>query len=628
MKKRLIICQLTILAMVAMSLHVSQAQTFTIPDRGGDKSPIPTPTPMRISSYENDPFVAESLVRRMDAERFSVDEDGRLILRSNLVGLSEESKIYRKDQQTGECKPFAWNPWPQEPTANQQGDFRFPDEERFPLHRVERDADGKIILKDGLQVWTQNDRRLGSTTTFEAAHAVKDASEFWAGRDILWGQNGLLDILPHAFIEFNGFYSPTTRTLHFGVAPYRLPGQTDIKIFETATSWELVAHESGHAAHDTLKPNRDRADQSFGAWAESFGDQTAMWASLRNRDRVSRLLAETGGDLNQSNSLTRLIEAFAALTGKGTGVRDAFHDLKVSDTTEEIHDRSQVFTGAAYKLCLTVYSRLRNEQGCEEQEALSEAGEIMGSFLTRANDYTPENRVTLEDVAKAYLKVDKEFYGGRYHDMLVNEFIRREIFDRDSLNEWMAHEAATPYLRLSRLPRRKTDSYVDELLQANLDRLGVGPDFGLKLQSVTQDDQYGQTVVRVQLTLGRGDGATPLNNHGILVFRRNGTLADYHAPLTPNAPLQAQDLMVQAEQIRPLIVQAKQLRLDQLDAPLSIVRRPDGRLTIETRVMRGEGLNAYLEVFTLDNPRGERREILISPLPPDKRIPIPDDLMN
>src|SRR5262245_6717622 len=189
MKKRLIICQLTILAMVAMSLHVSQAQTFTIPDRGGDKSPIPTPTPMRISSYENDPFVSESLVRRMDAERFSVDEDGRLILRSNLVSLSEESKIYRKDQQTGEFKPFAWNPWPQEPTANQQGDFRFPDEERFPLHTAERDADGKIILRDGLQVWTPRVHlRLGATTTYEASHAAKDAAESWAGRHILWGE--------------------------------------------------------------------------------------------------------------------------------------------------------------------------------------------------------------------------------------------------------------------------------------------------------------------------------------------------------------------------------------------------------------------------------------------------------
>src|SRR5215475_10046949 len=202
MKKRLILCQLTILAMAVMSLHVSQAQTFTLPDRGDDKHPVPAPTPMRISSYENDPFVAESLVRLMDAARFSMDEDGRPVLLSNLVSLGEESKIYRQDPQTKVFKPFAWNPWPVYPMANQQGDFRFPDEERFPLHTTERDADGKIILRDGLQVWTPRVHlRLGATTTYEAAHAAKDAAESWAGRHLLWGENGQLFIEPHAFIE-------------------------------------------------------------------------------------------------------------------------------------------------------------------------------------------------------------------------------------------------------------------------------------------------------------------------------------------------------------------------------------------------------------------------------------------
>jgi hypothetical protein len=39
-------------------------------------------------------------------------------------------------------------------------------------------------------------------------------------------------------------------------------------------------------------------------------------------------------------------------------------------------------------------------------------------------------------------------------------------------------------------------------------------------------------------------------------------------------------------------------------------------------------LAAYLEVFTLENPRGERREILISPVPPNKRVRIPESLLR
>jgi len=621
MLKHLLLGKLMILAIVLMSLPVSLAQTYTPIDRDGDRRP----RPMQISSYDDDPFAGESIVELMDPARFGQSEDGHTVLSGNLVSVFDESKIYRQDPNTGQYKPFAWNPWPAWPTANEQGDFRFPDEERFPLHRVERDLDGKVLLKDGLQVWTPNDRRLGSTTAFEAAHATKDAAESWAGRDIVWGQDGLLEIEPHAFIDFNAFYSPITRSLHFAVVPYRLSGQTEVKIFETATSWELVAHEAGHALHHTLKPNMDGTDQGFNTWGESFGDQTGMWTSLRDWDRALGLLTETNGDLNQSNSLTRLVEAFAALIGKGTGIRDAFNDLKVSDTTEEIHDRSQVLTGAAYKLFLTVYSRMKNEQGIEEQEALRKAGEIMGIFLTRANDYMPENQATLEDVAKAYLKVDKEFFGGRYHVVLVEEFTRRELFDAGSVTEWLAHEAALPDLRI---PRRWPEGKMEEMVRTNLDRLGIGPDFGLKLQSLTREHRLGQAIVRVQLTQGRGEGATPLDNHGILVFHWDGTLADYHAPLPPgDHAWLTSDVFSQAQEMR-MVGQAKRLSLDQRGAPLSIVRRPDGRLTVEARVVRGTGLNAYLEVFRPENPRGERREILIPPLPPDKRIPIAEDLFK
>jgi hypothetical protein len=335
------------------------------------------------------------------------------------------------------------------------------------------------------------------------------------------------------------------------------------------------------------------------------------------------------------NSLSSLVEAFAKLIGKGTGVREAFNDRKISDTTEEVHDRSEVLTGAAYKIFLAIYDGLKPELGAEE--ALRQAGQIMGFFLTRVADYTPENQLTLEDVAKAYLKVDKEFFDYRYHNLLVDEFRRREIFDADSEREWLAHEAATPKLWLH--PQWQEDK-VEQIVLGNLDKLGVGPDFGLKVQSVNRIEPFGhvkergpsrrpmQTIVRVQLTYGRGEGAQTLHNHGILVFNASGMLAEYHAPLTPDyfAP-QLMDVFAQAQALS-LLGHAAQLRLDQRGAPLSIVRKADGQLTVESRVMRGEGLNTYMEVFTLDNPRGERREIVVPPLPPDKRILISDDLLK
>jgi hypothetical protein len=597
MSKRLIVAKLMILVLGLMSLPVSFAQIST------------QSASIKISAYIDDPFVAESEVGRMEASRFNQDENGHPLLTGKRVSLTEEDFIYRQNATTNLYEKFALNPWPFD-EANKKGNFKFADEARFPLFKLERDADGKVILQDGLQVWTPIDIHLGRTNAFAACNAARDAAEVWAGRDIAWGVDNVLDIECHAFIDFNAFYSPVTRSLFFGVIPYRLRGETEVKMFETATSWETVAHESGHALHDVLKPNVDQSDPGYGVWTESFGDQTEMWASLRDPRRVRAVLAETAGNLYTSNSLTRFVEAFAALVGVGTGIRDAFHDLKISDTSDEVHDRSQVLTGAAYKVFTLIHDDLKSNSEPDDTAALTKAGDIMGIFLTRSTDYTPENAMTLEDVGKAYLKVDKEFYGGRHQAMFADEFTRREIFSADSVEQWMAHEAAVPDLRL---PKNASDKKVDKLVQANLDQLGIGPDFGLKLQSVIRDERFGQTIVRVQLTDGRGDDAPLFDNVGILTFRADRTLADYYSPLPEDA---ASSVRTRANaQTLLLVNQAKRFGLDHRGGRLAIVRRPGGRLAVEARVMRSQGIYAWVEAFTMEHPEGERREIIIPTVP-------------
>lgn len=421
----------------------------------------------------------------------------------------------------------------------------------------------------------------------------------------------------HTFVDFNAFYSPSTKSLYFAVIPYRLAGHTEVNMFETSTSWDMVGHESGHAVHHPLKPNIDQSGVGFNTWGESFGDQTAIWASLLNPQRVAGLLAETQGDFNQSNSLSRLAEAYAALVGQGTCLRDAFNSKKVSDTTDEVHDRSQVLTGAAYKLFLAVYGE--SMRSLRDEDAVREAGRIMGVFLTHATDYTPENEMSLSDVVKAYLKVDKELFAGRYHDVLVSEFSQRELLGDQALADWQAHEDALPRLWL---PSWSTDHDVATFVEQQQDSLGIGQDFGLRLQSVTRlsGAAQGRMIVRVQLTQGRGADATPLNNHGILAFRANGDLADYHAPIPRDQGGGTGPDVSVAVQAFAAIGWARQARLHLKGVPLSLVRKADGTLSAEAHVLRGQGLNAYVEVFTTENPNGERHELLHSPLSPQQRL--------
>jgi len=556
---------------------------------------------MPISSYDDDPFVHDAFVECLSDSGFAHGQDGRPLLSNTRVRIQDEAVIYRGTRVFGDpgevqdviFLPFANNPWPPG-TSNADGSFRFPDEPRFPRHEIERGPDGRPLLQNGLQVWKPRDLHLGMTTAFEAANKAKDAAESWSGRHLSWGFDEILEINAHAFIDFNAFYSPSARMIFFGVVPYRLPNTTEIKMFETATSWEIAAHEAGHGIHHTLKPNADLADVGFRTWGESFADQIAIWTGLRDPGRARALLEGTHGDLSTSNALSRMAEVFGALTVTDEPLRDAVNDATVATTSPELHDRSEVLTGALYRLFVSLYDDLQR-RGAER--ALDEAGAIMGTFLTRATDYTPENTVTLEDVGKAYLKLDKELLRGRLRPQLVDEFIRREIFNAASLTQWLAHEAEIPDLRL---PPERSAREVDQFVRRNLGLLGIGPGFGLIVQSVIRDDRQ-QTIVRVQLTQGRGAGAVLLNNHGILVFRANGTLADYHSPLPP-------DLAAHAD-AAALLDQARRVGLH-AHGPLSVVRKRDGRPTVEARVVRGDGMAVWVEAFTLDNPRGERREVV------------------
>lgn len=596
MRRSVILSTVLMFTTVLVSFPVSRAQTSA-----GDRS-------IRISSYQDDPFVDESSMERIEASGLELGDNGRPMLSNAQLKIVDEPVVYLANSTTGEYEPFATNPWPQ-PMANEKGSFKFPLEERFPLHLIERGGDGKPILNnDGLQIWKDREIHLGMTTIFDAATAAKEAAEEWAGRNIAWGDNGFLGINSHAFIAFNAFFSPTANMLFFGVVPYRPAGQTQVRMFEMGTSWEVAAHETGHALHGALKPNRDWSNPGYRTWSESFSDQLEMWASLRDPRRIRYLLATTGGNFNQRNALTILAEALGDLIDEpGVGMRDAFHDKKVSETSSEVHDRSEVLTGAAYKLFVMIYEGLKNDNRLGDVAALEQAADIMGTFLMHCVDYTPETEVSFEDATKAYLKVDKELFGGRYHAFLVNEFTKRELLSADSINDWLAHEAAVPDLLL---PRRLTDKAVDKMIQANLDNLGIGPEFGLAVQSVTQEKRFGHTIVRVQLTEGRGSDATLLDNYGILTFRADRTLADYHSPIPGASAAETPSTLSRTETIG-MLGKAKLLGLDRKGAPLSIVRLPEGRLSVEARVMSGTGMNCYVMAYTLQNAQGERREVIV-----------------
>lgn len=559
-----------------------------------------------ISSNDDDPFARPNHLERLPRSDFTLDARGRPVgLVGPRVRITREDVIYRQEGQ--QFAAFSNNPW-QAARPNADGNFVYASEPRFPSHPVVRGPDGKAVLDArGLQQWGPRELYTGQTIAFEAVNTVGRSMEGWAGREIRWGKDGQMDVQTHAFVGFNAFFNPASRGLFFGVVPYRLPGETEIKMFEVASSWEVAAHEAGHALHNDLKPNRGLVDTGYRQWGESFGDQLAMWSSLQEPARVKQLLQETQGDLNRSSSVTQLAEVFAALVGEKNGMRDAFHQKKVSNTSEQFHARSEVLTGASYAIFQGIYQQQRSS-GVASEAAITAAANVMGKFLAKTTEHTPENSMTLEDVAKAYLTVDREYFGGRYQSILVPELERRELLvrpavdpsrpgaplPRSSFEQWKAQQAALPRLAIASATDRPA---LERLLQGSAARLGVPRGFNLSLQS-HQTNADGYQVVRVELTRGRGSAAQPVANHGVLVFRKDGSLVDFQSPWPQG---------LDARAALGLLSQAKDAGLTQKGKP-GFVRNAQGQWTVQAIATAGDPrakrLDLHHRIYSLEEPQG------------------------
>jgi hypothetical protein len=513
------------------------------------------PATFRVSSFDDDPTVRGAIEERVEAADFTRDASGKPVgLEGPHARVIEEAVINGVDyvpvdpeKPDGETRreesPDALNPFSL-PKPDAQGHFVFTDEPTHPALLIERNAQGQVIRDaQGLAKWIPTDRHQAQTTAFEAVNAVADAYKDWTGREVRWGIDGQLSIETHAFIEANANYSPSDLGLHFGVVPYRETPGAELKMFETASSWETVAHEAGHAAHNALKPFRLSADGilGFGQWGESFGDQIQMWTSLRDPDRVAAVLKETGGDLSKLSDLTRMSEGLAMAIATFPGLdetmrqdllrmgalRLSMNDKTVQNTSDQVHDRSEVLTGAVYGGFQSLYQQLR-DSGLSPEQALTQAGDELGGLMLEVAAYCAENVMSLSDIALAYLAADAEHHGGKLRGALEAEFLRRGLLTPEAIATWETKRKALPTLTLpADLSRDAMQAWLNQHQKA----FGAEAPASLQLHRA-EPDANGYTQVMMQLVIGEGADRFVLGNAGNAIFRPDGSLASLH-PANP-----------------------------------------------------------------------------------------------
>src|SRR5215510_10671377 len=258
--------------------------------------------------------------------------------------------------------------WKQDPTVGEIGIRK----SYLPGHVFSGPKDARISI-EGLTPVAPNvfgdliegagTEAFDSVHTFTVVRQVLTMYQRALGTAVPWQWNSAtntdpLKVFPHAGVTMNAFYSRNDKALKFFF--FNKPGDPPgppFKIF-TCRSFDIVAHETGHAVLDAMKPNwlGFGNPPQTGGLHESFGDLTAIFLALSQLDQVEAIIAQTKGNLHDKTFISDLAEQFGLALGRPNGLRNADNDLRLSQVGTEVHAISQVFTGAIYDIIADIFA--------------------------------------------------------------------------------------------------------------------------------------------------------------------------------------------------------------------------------------------------------------------------------
>ena len=226
----------------------------------------------------------------------------------------------------------------------------------------------------------------------------------------------------------NAFYSRSQGCLKFGDF---VPSGESARVY-TCRSFDIVAHETGHAVLDGLKPQWLQADNppQTGGLHEAFGDLTAIFLALSQLDQCEAVVAQTKAHLHDKTFLADIAEQFGLALGSTTGLRNADNDLTLSQAGTEVHALSQVFTGAVYDILADAFAFERHPELEDCASVLHRTAGWLRGLVLRALVAAPDVAATYADVANEMLRLAAE--DGKpqaYLDFIRDRFALREVLD-------------------------------------------------------------------------------------------------------------------------------------------------------------------------------------------------------
>lgn len=309
------------------------------------------------------------------------------------------------------------------------------------------------------------------------------------GRPAPWGFDGnRLIVVPHAGYGQNAFYDPHSKSLQFYYFGDRAdPGYTCL-------SHDIIAHETGHAILDGIRPlYNQNASLQTAAFHEFIGDLTAILLTLHNRDVRRFVSATTHGDLDQAAILADLARQFGEEVQGRPYLRTAFYNGTLYDVQDSLshHRVSQVLTAAMFDILMRIAEKLLDRdlpdnpidpsagdgaaaRRVTPAQALWWAAERLRRIAIQPLDLCPPCDIQFIDYARAVIRNDlltNPVDSGGYRRIMLDVFHERKLcacayrsgeplpvgcafhaaFEQEDL-EWIAHD-------IGRVSRSRTAAY-------------------------------------------------------------------------------------------------------------------------------------------------------------------------
>ena len=239
-----------------------------------------------------------------------------------------------------------------------------------------------------------------------------------------WGTDPLR-IFPKAGEHSLAAYSRLNKALAFCYFHNRWNNE----MVYTVRSFDIVAHEAGHAVLDMLHSAYHRSpakDPQTPALGEAFADLTAIFAFLSQLDNVDTILAASKGDLHAPNFLREFGEQYGLATTTSRCVRDLDEYLALDQVTEDSHDLSCVFTGAVYDVLVSMFQANVDLSREDPAETLYKAAMSLSEIVIMTFAAIRDEVVTFYMVAQKMMELAPE---ESIRGMMRKQFSDRKILD-------------------------------------------------------------------------------------------------------------------------------------------------------------------------------------------------------